>query len=360
MTWSWLGMEPELPADPDRKSNTVFATAQDASSGGLSEGSSNRPLPTARETSLPTSSLLSENLVILKPWAVWITPFWAIGAILMLIHTFRTTLVVSRIRNEAVSLCDRTLDLINDEFRQALRIARPVTIQLSQEILSPAVMGILKPVILFPASMLNHLPTEQMKAILAHELAHIRRNDYLVNLVQRVIESLFYFNPFVWLINRQIRNEREACCDAVAVKLTGERESYAETLISVTQFLNNSNLPADALPAFSGNAKPSGLIDRFKRLLDPQYQPRLGLRLSGLLTTLPVVGLLLFGLHKGSDQAVAFAAKFLTDKERVAAIQTLQKDAPTPLIPGDMENYPKVRVTGKVIMEDGSPIPEDK
>ncbi len=217
MTWSWLGMEPELPADPDRKSNTVFATAQDASSGGLSEGSSNRPLPTARETSLPTSSLLSENLVILKPWAVWITPFWAIGAILMLIHTFRTTLVVSRIRNEAVSLCDRTLDLINDEFRQALRIARPVTIQLSQEILSPAVMGILKPVILFPASMLNHLPTEQMKAILAHELAHIRRNDYLVNLVQRVIESLFYFNPCVWLINRQIRSEREACCDAVAI-----------------------------------------------------------------------------------------------------------------------------------------------
>ncbi|MDA7916052.1 M48 family metalloprotease [Verrucomicrobia bacterium] len=356
VTWSWIESEYDSPTESSSKGEVVGGIPTAYLQQNALETTLNAPSFQAPEL----SPIIQQSKESPKHLATWITPLWAMGALLMLLRTFRTTLIVTRIKNRATSLCDQSINAISQELSRTLKIAQPVAIRLSDEILSPAVIGILRPAILFPVALLARISTDQIKAVLAHELAHIRRNDYLVNLAQRVIESLFYFNPFIWLINRQIRTEREACCDTIAAEAIGEKESYAETLISVARFLRESGSGTSAQPAFGGNATPSSLLDRFKRLLDPQYQPRLGLHLPGLLLTIPLICLLVFGLEKGSGKAVAIVVEAMSDKERVVAILALQETHPAPLIQGVREAEPIIHVTGKVIMADGSPLPDDK
>ena len=94
-----------------------------------------------------------------------------------------------------------------------MRISRPVRLLESAIAEVPVVIGYLKPVILIPAGLLANLPVDQVEAILLHELAHIRRADYLVNLLQTMVESLLFYHPAVWWISHVIRTEREHCCD---------------------------------------------------------------------------------------------------------------------------------------------------
>src|SRR5205085_6589248 len=94
----------------------------------------------------------------------------------------------------------------------------------------PTAIGFMKPVILLPASTLTGLAPAQIEAILAHELAHIRRHDYFVNLLQSVIETLLFYHPAVWWVSRRVREERELCCDDLAVRASGDAIAYARAL----------------------------------------------------------------------------------------------------------------------------------
>src|SRR5438034_11106483 len=94
-----------------------------------------------------------------------------------------------------------------------LRVSRPVRVLESAIVQVPAVLGWVRPVILLPASALTGLTPLQLDALLAHELAHVRRYDYLVNLIQSVIETLLFYHPAVWWISGRMRQEREHCCD---------------------------------------------------------------------------------------------------------------------------------------------------
>src|SRR6185436_14771851 len=94
----------------------------------------------------------------------------------------------------------------------------------------PAVVGLLRPVVLVPAGALTGLPAEQMKAMLLHELAHIRRCDYLVNLLQSIVEALLFYHPAVWWVSGQMRSERELYCDDAAVAVGGDVLTYARAL----------------------------------------------------------------------------------------------------------------------------------
>ena len=99
--------------------------------------------------------------------------------------------------------------------------------------MGPSVIGWLKPVVLLPAATLLGLTPEQLEAVLAHELAHIRRYDYLVNIVQMLIETLFFYHPAVWWISGRIRQERELCCDDIAVRCCGDAVGYARALTAL-------------------------------------------------------------------------------------------------------------------------------
>jgi TonB family protein len=125
---------------------------------------------------------------------------------------------------------------------------------------APTVIGWLRPVVLIPASCLTGLSTMQIEAILAHELAHIRRHDYLVSVLQSVIETLLFYHPAVWWVSKQIRRERECCCDELAVAVGGDRLAYARALSLLEE--RRSFYPEVALGANGGVLKM-----RIKRLL---------------------------------------------------------------------------------------------
>ena len=91
-------------------------------------------------------------------------------------------------------------------------------------------LGCLKPMVLLPASMLTRLPTALLKAVIAHELSHIRRWDLWGNLLQRFAETLLFYHPAIWWLSRRLSTEREFCCDVMAVRTTGHRSSYARAL----------------------------------------------------------------------------------------------------------------------------------
>ena len=122
-----------------------------------------------------------------------------------------------------------------DGLAARLRISKPVALLESCLAEVPVVIGYARPVILMPVGLLAGLPVAQVEAILIHELAHIRRQDYLVNLMQTFIEGLLFYHPAVWWISGVIRAERENCCDDLAVAVTGDARQYAAALAALEQ-----------------------------------------------------------------------------------------------------------------------------
>jgi len=141
----------------------------------------------------------------------------------------------------------------------ALKLRRAVQLLESAAVEVPTVIGWLRPVVLLPAATLTGLSTEQMEMILAHELAHIRRNDFFVNLMQAVVETLFFYHPAVWWISHRIRVEREHCCDDVAVSVSGKPLVYARALTRLEELRIED---AQAFVAANGGS----LIGRIRRL----------------------------------------------------------------------------------------------
>lgn len=132
---------------------------------------------------------------------------------------------------------------------------------------TPMVVGFFKPVILFPVGMINRLDPQEAEAILAHELAHILRNDYLFNMLQCAVEALFYFHPAVWWLSNTIRHEREMAADDTAVRLTGNPLAYAKALVVVQDTVFT---PASLAPAFAGAGK-NRLLKRVQHILNIQH-----------------------------------------------------------------------------------------
>ncbi len=140
-----------------------------------------------------------------------------------------------------------------------LGVSRTIRVVASVRTLTPAVIGCLKPVILLPASFLTGMNETFLEALLLHELAHLQRLDYVFNLLQIAIEILGFFHPAVWWLSRRIREEREQCCDDIAVAATGDRLSYAKALIYLEE---QRFATAVALAANGGN-----LFHRVARIL---------------------------------------------------------------------------------------------
>jgi beta-lactamase regulating signal transducer with metallopeptidase domain len=141
----------------------------------------------------------------------------------------------------------------------ALKLRRAVHLLESAAVEVPTVIGWLRPVVLLPAATLTGLSTEQMEMILAHELAHVRRNDFFVNLMQAVVETLLFYHPAVWWISHRIRVEREHCCDDVAVSVSGKPLVYARALTRLEE------LRIEDVHAFIA-ANGGSLLGRIRRL----------------------------------------------------------------------------------------------
>jgi bla regulator protein blaR1 len=138
-------------------------------------------------------------------------------------------------------------------------VTRPVLLLESAAIEVPTVVGWWRPIILLPASALTGLSVWQLEAVLAHELAHIRRHDYLVNLLQALVETALFYHPAVWWLSALIREEREHCADDVAVESCGNAWLYSRTLAHLEQLR--------AAPALAVAANGGSLLLRIQRLI---------------------------------------------------------------------------------------------
>ncbi len=282
---------------------------------------------------------------------------WFSGVLVMLLRLCWLLRGARSLSRRALPVGDPAVCALLDEMRTALRVSRRVAVRAVDGLASPVAMGLFWPVVLLPLSMLSGLTPEQLRVVLAHELAHIRRYDYLVNFLQLVIESLLYFNPAVWWLSRQTRIEREACCDALAASLSGGPEPYAVALAEVARACSwGAVLPVPA-QAFGAEHRSGGLADRVRRLLQPGYWPRLRLRGHSILLGLLLSAALLLGLYQSSKLGVAFAGWCFTDAQRVEALNGVDKT----LVPGPWDPNAKeeqVKVSGRVVLSDGKPMPK--
>src|SRR4029077_4514355 len=139
-------------------------------------------------------------------------------------------------------------------------ISRPVRLLVFAIVQVPTVIGWLRPVVLVPVGALSGLPAEHLEALLLHELAHIRRHDYLVNILQSIAEALLFYHPAVWWVSGHIRADRELCCDDMAVSASGDALMYARALAQL-ESCRPAQLGA-TIPANGGS-----LAERIGRLL---------------------------------------------------------------------------------------------
>ncbi|MGA3189725.1 MAG: M56 family metallopeptidase [Bryobacteraceae bacterium] len=197
----------------------------------------------------------------------WLAPLWMAGVLLFQLRCLASWIGAARLRR--IGVCgapDAWFERL-DALRLRLRMTRSVALLESCFAEVPAVIGHLRPVILVPVGLLAGLPAGQVEAILLHELAHIRRGDYLVNLMQTVVEGLLFYHPAVWWISTVIRAERENCCDDLVVATSGDAHEYATALAALAE--NRWTMREPALAATGGN-----LVKRIRRLLAQPEGPR--------------------------------------------------------------------------------------
>jgi HEAT repeat protein/beta-lactamase regulating signal transducer with metallopeptidase domain len=193
----------------------------------------------------------------------WLVALWALGVLLLSARLVGGWLRARRFRIQGVTPAPDWCSAAVTRLAARLDLRRRVRVLESKLVEVPLVMGALRPMILLPASALSGLSVDQLEAILAHELAHVRRHDYLVNLVQSVVETLLFYHPAVWWVSRQVRLEREHCCDDLAVAVCGNREGFARALVGMERL--RFTPPAAAVRANGGS-----LVMRVRRLLTPE------------------------------------------------------------------------------------------
>ncbi|MEM1451027.1 MAG: M56 family metallopeptidase [Planctomycetota bacterium] len=195
--------------------------------------------------------------------------FWAIGALAMALRLTRGGVWARRLRRSGEVPVDPRWQRVVDALRLDLGIRRAVRLLRSDLVDGPAVVGWITPVVLVPATTLTALTPDQVRAVLAHELAHVRRHDHLVNALQALVEVLLFFHPVVWWLSHVVREEREHCCDAAAVRATGSELLLAQALTRLESL--RLDHPSVALAAKTSRGP---LMKRITRILRSNGTPQ--------------------------------------------------------------------------------------
>ena len=262
------------------------------------------------EPSPPWQARLARGIEPALPWAVAV---WLLGVLGTSVWHVGGWIAVQRLKVLGIQPIAGGIELLMSRMAVRLRLKKRVRLVRSLLVETPLVVGLLRPMILLPSALLTGLTPEQLEAILAHELAHVRRYDYLVNLLQTMVETLLFYHPAAWWISRRMRLERELCCDDVAAGVCGDRIGYAEALAAVEEA--RAAVPAIALAA-RGNSGEKDFVRRIGRLLGISDAPAGGVPRS-LAGTLAVLTIL----------AVAIYASLLGGPATTAAVTGAESDA---------------------------------
>jgi len=209
---------------------------------------------------------------------------------------------VNRLRNYKTHPVIEEWKIKFEQLRNSLGIHPSILLLQSELVKVPVALGYFKPVILLPLGLLTNIPVEQVETILLHELGHIRRRDYLVNFLQHFAEAIFFFNPGMRWISSLLRQEREACCDDIAIANSDQKRNYLNALVAFQEF---SLSPAPYVMAIS--SKPNYLLNRVKRMITNENKKLTVFEKLGLFS-----GLILFSAFTYSSQQSDIKAMPLT------------------------------------------------
>lgn len=260
------------------------------------------------------SSAMVDKIAAYFPWC------WLIGAPLTFIFIATGLMGAERLKHQSrlldrgpvLATCRRLADSMN--------ITRQVVIGVCDRIASPILVGLVRPIILLPPAALTGWSMEQLEMVLLHELAHMRRWDNVVNLIQRVIESILFFHPAVWLISRWVRSEREHCCDQLAINYTGRPRAYAEMLVHIA---SPGLLPGHAAVAMGEN----NLVSRIRNILNlEEHTMKLSRKVMSFVTIAVVGGFLVVGASTQQVKSNPVSQTKPTQEKGISQVRGIVQD----------------------------------
>jgi len=274
---------------------------------------------------------------------LWIARGWLAGVFVFALRIAFGLLVIEHLRRRnLVALPDALVERFR-ALQHRLGIRRVIHYAECHSLSVPAVVGFFRPVVLLPMRALTGLTSEQLEAVIAHELGHIQRFDVAVNFFQVIAESLFFFHPAVWWLNKRIRADREDCCDDVAVAACGGTVGYARALATMESWRD--------VPDFAMAATGSPVAARVARLLGVRTNNR-GARTAGMVTaslvlaTALIAGAVALGVaHPAQAQNNGGSLEQLVEQADAAAADTPELPmpvAPAPVPPAPVSPTPRV------------------
>jgi len=232
--------------------------------------------------------------------------FWLIGASVLLVRLIFNWIYAQQIKTSSTPTAPQNVVEAFLRISHSLHIKQSVRLLESLAVATPMVIGWFKPVVLLPVG----LTSKQLEAVLAHELAHIKRHDYAVNLLQSLVETIYFFHPALWWLSERVRAERENCCDDLAVGVCGSRLALAQALALVEQHRQMPTL------AMGLGANKMALLQRIKRILGvSESSKRQKSNVSGLLLVVfLLVGASVYGLQEVGKEKTPKAKKAIITK----------------------------------------------
>jgi beta-lactamase regulating signal transducer with metallopeptidase domain len=280
----------------------------------------------AAKVSTPASPLRN-NVPASSGYLAWLVEAWLAGVALLSLRPAAGFFALQRLRREQVApvsaeICARCLSL-----QKILGVQRLIRYCESVDLKAPAVVGWFRPVVFLPLCAVSGLSVEQLDAVVAHELAHIKRFDAFVNLFQIAAETLLFYHPAVWWLSGRIRAERENCCDDVAIAVCGNAAEYARALASMAE--------SHAVPAMAMALNRSPLVARVARILGAA-KSQAGIRGASLLASALCLSVSLLAGHAlfGANQTTAAAPRPPVPAETPASPAAAESPDAVIVVPG--------------------------
>ncbi len=227
----YTGAPPQTVQSRNGEGNPIHSTAAEAPA--ASVPSITNPADTARPAA--TGSLLTRARDYFDRHLPLLVTLWLLGVLVLQLRFLGQLVYVQRLKSYATEHFPPAWTAPLRELEAKLGLRRPVRYLTSHRVTGPFTAGWLRPVVLVPRRLLEELRESQLIAILAHELAHVKRYDFAVNVLQTLLGTFFFYHPGVWWMSARIHDEREHCCDDLAVAATGERIDYARTLVQLQE-----------------------------------------------------------------------------------------------------------------------------
>ena len=351
-----------IDANPASLASNSSFDATDRSSPSQSSTSQSTESRTSSEIAASITAV-SEYKRYLSGFAPYVTATYLVGVAVLLTRLLRSAWHTRRLGRSASEVTDA--DLMYRMKTQAERLglrALPV-VRWCQQVPVPIVIGVFRPMVLLPAYAATGMTIDQLQAVIAHELAHIRRYDLFVNVLQRVIESLLFFHPAVWWVSRQMAYEREQACDELVLKVGTGRAQYADALVKMAELSIQYVQPPLAALASNGSST-TAFKRRILKVLEIDTSPRIRPgRIAAVVSSMAVLLMLATLLIRGG----ALASGTIADGEGNSVEKTSSEDEPIAQPPSpEISSPPQVELIGltydqslkQTWQPNGQPFPE--